>query len=113
MQIRVKTLDGKTLPLQVSCFDTVETVKQCIQKEQGHLGHLPQQQVLLHANKLLEDGRTLAEYDIQDQSVLHLVSRCQIPPGTRVVVHVKTLTGKVIALEVAPAEGRRDLVLVP
>lgn len=33
----------------------------------------PQQQILIRAGKAMEDGRTMASYDIQDGAFIHLV----------------------------------------
>ncbi|KAL6893526.1 hypothetical protein ACP4OV_007624 [Aristida adscensionis] len=86
MQVLVKAFPSKTIRLRLRRSDTIGDVKAMIQKEQR----------LVFDGKQLENGRTLADYDIHKESTLHLDFGMQ--------VFVKTLTGQTIALEVAPSE---------
>merc|ERR1719272_1237540 len=58
--------------MDVNSSDPVEAMKQCVSDREG----IPaEQQRLVFAGKQLEDGRTMADYNIQEESTISLEFR--------------------------------------
>ena len=70
MQVYVKTLTGRTTTLEVEPSDSIENIKAKVQDRQGVP---PDQQRLIFGGHVLEDGRTLSDYNIQRENIILLL----------------------------------------
>ncbi|CAN6335197.1 unnamed protein product [Urochloa humidicola] len=72
MQIFVRKLTGKTFTLKAESSDTVNSVKVKVYEMEGTR---PTHQRFIFAGQQLEDSRTLAYYNIKNESTIDLVLR--------------------------------------
>ena len=70
IKLYIKTLNFGTFQLNAEISTTVENIKRNIQKVKGVPG---EEQTLIFAGKILEDYRTLSDYNIQDEATLRLI----------------------------------------
>ena len=107
MQIYVKTLSGNTVPLAVEPNDSIKNVKVILQEK---LGSPPHKQYLIFERTTLEDSRTLSDYNIPNESTLHVIDKLLggFPPYE---ILVKMGSGKTFTLEVIPDDRIKDVKL--
>ena len=72
MKIFIKTLNGKTLTIEVGESDTVCNVKAKIEEREAIAHEL---QRLIYAGKQLEDDRPLSDYLIHQEATLNMIQR--------------------------------------
>ena len=94
MEIFIKTLNFKTIPLHVEDSDTIENVKSMIEETEG----IPaEQQRLIFESKQLENDKTLSDYNIQRESLIYLVLSLR---GGANSIYIKTPIGETIVLPI-------------
>lgn len=73
-------LTGKTIEVSLEPSDLIEEIKNQVQDKEGIP---PEQQRLVHyrSGKVLEDGRTLADYNLQNEELLSCVLRLRGDQG--------------------------------
>ena len=69
MKIFIKSLNGKTTIFEIKPNETIDNIKHMIQDYEG----IPaDQQRLIFAGKLIENGHSITEYNIHNESTIHL-----------------------------------------
>jgi ubiquitin C len=74
MQINLSRSSGRRFPLMVKSSDTIIDVKKKIHEEEGDPVH---DQLLIFDGRQLDDKKTLANYNILENTTIHLVRRMQ------------------------------------
>ncbi|KDR21761.1 NEDD8 [Zootermopsis nevadensis] len=85
MLIKVKTLTGKEIEIDIEPTDKVERIKERVEEKEGIP---PQQQRLIFSGKQMNDEKTAQDYKVQGGSVLHLV--LALRGGSETVFQLKT-----------------------
>lgn len=89
MEVYVKTSYDKTLTLEVELSDTIDNIKAKIQDKEDIN---PEYQTIKYNSSILEDNRTLADYNIQEQSTLILDLPVLVINGEKISDTVKSNT---------------------
>mmetsp|Transcript_29579 Transcript_29579/g.49738 ORF Transcript_29579/g.49738 Transcript_29579/m.49738 type:complete len:153 (-) Transcript_29579:347-805(-) len=70
IMVKVKTLTGKEIEIDVDPTDTIERIKERVEEKEGIP---PVQQRLIFGGKQMVDDKCASDYKIEGGSVLHLV----------------------------------------
>ena len=92
LQLFIKTLTGETIDIKVSPNDSIKKIKEEIDKKKNIL---PRNQKLMFNGKELNDNGTINEYNIENNSTIHLIIRL-----TSLEIFVKDSNERTITLVV-------------
>ncbi|THH06626.1 hypothetical protein EW145_g3960 [Phellinidium pouzarii] len=70
MRIKVKTLTGKEIELDIDEADQISRIKEKVEEQSGVP---PQQQRLIYRGRQMQDDKTAQEVNVMPGDVLHLV----------------------------------------
>ena len=70
MQVYINMIGEKTFPLEVEPEETIVSIKAKITDKVGY--PITTQPLIYNKNQLLDDDRTLADYDIPTEAVLYV-----------------------------------------
>jgi hypothetical protein len=70
MMIFIRTLSGKLFTIEVEKSDSIHDVKLIIQDKENYP---PGQQLIIYEGNLLEEQKTLQDYDIQKEDTLRVI----------------------------------------
>jgi ubiquitin C len=101
MQIFVNLQTGKPIALEVESNDTIENVKTKIQDNEGIS---PDNQILSFKGKLLEESRTLGDYNIQTNDVIQLGLRTSNSNNDSFQIFVRMNSVETITLDVSMSD---------
>ncbi|KAM3146788.1 hypothetical protein pb186bvf_001318 [Paramecium bursaria] len=96
MNISIKTLTGNIIPIEVNQADTILIVKTKIQEKEGYS---PDQQNLIFNGIMLENQKTVSDYNIENESILHIVLRLRNKE-----IYVNLLDGTQYTLDFEPSD---------
>ncbi len=100
--INLKFLTGRTITLTTAkTSSTIKDIKCMIQDKEGIS---PDQIIIIFAGKHLEDNRTLADYNIQRESLLYVILKSRGPMPLFIKINAKT-----VALMVEPSSTIKDI----
>jgi hypothetical protein len=99
---------GAYIYVEVEPNDTMATVKQMIEDREGYPAE--QQRLIFPGRGLLDDTRTISDYGIQSQSILHLFLQLSPPLSLQILLLVTCHAHRIV--DVDEGSDPRDGIIV-